>query len=100
MKEDPETNINVFHSIGVSIFTSCLSLPSDTCAFQNIIKTYSKYLDVQTTPYTLYYVYYTPSDGYLEIIQQLSHFKTQYFPGLLIQSLYVKNTLIFLLSFR
>lgn len=95
MKEDPETNINVFHSIGVSIFTSCLSLPSDTCAFQNIIKTYSKYLDVQTTPYTLYYVYYTPSDGYLEIIQQLSHFKTQYFPGLLIQSLYVKNTLIF-----
>lgn len=63
--------------------------------FDNLCRKYSKFLDMETTPYEIYYIHYLEKENWEAAIQAINIFHNKYFPGILFHYIYVKNTLLF-----
>lgn len=94
IKEQSESYSSIYHNIMVSLLNTCLSSACSDFPADTIVNIYSKYLDFKQTPYDLHYLYYIQPEYYQSILDQLIAYKTVHCPGLLINAIYVLNTLI------
>lgn len=89
-----DAHLDVYHSIMVNSLNLCLSAPPHALPLDSIRTTFSKYFDFIHISYELWYLYYVTPQDYPQILEALQKYKFHAFPHLLMDALYVQNTLI------
>lgn len=93
-EQTKETALKLGSNIFLSLFNQYIACGCPV-NIGNISSIYGKYLDFQSTPYELCYLYFVEKENLHEAIDQIEGFRRRELPGVSFQYIYVKNTLLF-----